>query len=88
MEEYSIVQCIPSQGRFWACVDTVWQPSMIKTLKILKIYLVKSHVRDANSKPGIKRAVQLSSMVGIFYKMHTLWRESESFRPNSESKHL
>lgn len=45
---------------------------MIKTLKILKIYLVKSHVRDANSKPGINRAVQLSSMVGIFYKMHTL----------------
>lgn len=72
MEEHSIVQFMPSQGRFGACMDTDLQPSMIKTLKILKIYLVKSHVRDANSKPGINRVVQLSNMVGIFYKMHTL----------------
>lgn len=80
MEEHSIVQFMPSQVCFGACVDTIWQPVVnvlqwSKPWNFSKFILENLDVRNANNKAGINRATQLSSMVGFFYKMHTLWTE-------------
>lgn len=74
MEEHSVVQFMPSQvlfGTFGYSLATCGEcPSMIKTLKFLKIYLVKSQVLGM---PIINLVyTHLSSMAGFFHKMHAL----------------